>query len=107
MLPVTVVWLVGCSNAFNLIDGLDGLAAGIGLFATFTTLLAALLNHHVELAFATVPLMGALIGFLRYTYTPASAFSGDCGSLLIGLLLGSYAVLWTGKSATFLGMIAP
>src|SRR4051812_537343 len=107
MLPATVIWLVGCSNAFNLIDGLDGLAAGIGLFATFTTLLAALLNQHVELAFATVPLMGALLGFLRYNFNPASIFLGDCGSLLIGFLLGAYTVLWSGKSATLVGMIAP
>jgi UDP-GlcNAc:undecaprenyl-phosphate GlcNAc-1-phosphate transferase len=107
MLPVTVVWLVGCSNAFNLIDGLDGLAAGVGLFATVTTLLAALLNGHVELAFATVPLMGALLGFLRYNFNPASIFLGDCGSLLIGFLLGAYGVLWSDKSATLLGMMAP
>src|ERR1039457_2427751 len=107
MLPVTVVWLVGCSNAFNLIDGLDGLAAGVGLFATVTTLLAALLNGHVELAFATVPLMGALLGFLRYNFNPASIFLGDCGSLLIGFLLGAYGVLWSQESATLLGMTAP
>jgi UDP-GlcNAc:undecaprenyl-phosphate/decaprenyl-phosphate GlcNAc-1-phosphate transferase len=107
MLPATVVWLVGCSNAFNLIDGLDGLAAGVGLFATLTTLLAALLKGNIELAFATVPLIGALLGFLRYNFNPASIFLGDCGSLLIGFLLGAYGVLWSDKSATLLGMMAP
>jgi UDP-GlcNAc:undecaprenyl-phosphate GlcNAc-1-phosphate transferase len=107
MLPATIVWLVGCTNAFNLIDGLDGLAAGIGLFATVTTLLAALLNQHVELVLATAPLIGALLGFLRYNYNPASIFLGDGGSLLIGFLLGAYGILWSDKSATLLGMLAP
>jgi len=106
-LPVTVIWLVGCANAFNLIDGVDGLAAGVGLFATITTLLAALLKGDVPLALATVPLAGALVGFLRYNFNPASIFLGDCGSLLIGFLLGCYGILWSQKSATLLGMTAP
>jgi UDP-GlcNAc:undecaprenyl-phosphate GlcNAc-1-phosphate transferase len=107
MLPATIVWLVGCSNAFNLIDGLDGLAAGIGLFASVTALLAAMFNGHVELMFAVAPLIGGLLGFLRYNFNPASIFLGDCGSLLIGFLLGAYGVLWSDKSATLLGMTAP
>lgn len=106
-LPVTLLWLVGCSNALNLIDGVDGLAAGVGLFATVTSLLAALLQNNMELAMVTVPLAGALLGFLRYNFNPASIFLGDCGSLLIGFLLGCYGVLWSQKSATLLGMTAP
>lgn len=106
-LPLTVVWLVGCSNAFNLIDGVDGLAAGIGFFATVTTLVAALVHQDVGLAMATVPLAGALLGFLRYNFNPASVFLGDCGSLTIGFVLGCYSILWSQKSATLLGMTAP
>jgi UDP-GlcNAc:undecaprenyl-phosphate GlcNAc-1-phosphate transferase len=106
-LPLTVIWLVGCSNAFNLIDGLDGLAAGIGFFATVTTLLAALVHADLDLAMATVPLAGALLGFLRYNFNPASVFLGDCGSLTIGFVLGCYSILWSQKSATLLGMTAP
>src|SRR6185437_8896845 len=105
--PATLMWLVGCSNAFNLIDGIDGLAAGVGLFATVTTLMAALLNQHYELAIVTVPLIGALLGFFPYNFSPASIFLGDSGSLLIGFLLGAYGVLWSDKSATLLGMTAP
>jgi UDP-GlcNAc:undecaprenyl-phosphate GlcNAc-1-phosphate transferase len=101
------LWLLACTNAFNLIDGLDGLAAGVGLFATITTLCAALIHGNLELALATAPLAGALIGFLRYNSNPASIFLGDCGSLSIGFLLGCYAVLWSQKSATLLGMTAP
>ena len=106
-MPLSILWLVGCTNAFNLIDGLDGLAAGVGLFATITMLLAAFANHNLQLALVTMPLAGALIGFLRYNFNPASVFLGDCGSLLIGFLLGCYGVMWSQKSATLLGMTAP
>ena len=106
-LPLTLVWLVMCANAFNLIDGLDGLASGMGLFATLTTFLAAILHGNDTLALVTLPLAGALLGFLRYNFNPASVFLGDSGSLLIGFLLGSYGVIWSQKSATLLGMTAP
>jgi len=106
-IPVTLLWLVGCTNAFNLIDGVDGLAAGIGLFATITTLVAALMQGNMELAYATAPLAGALLGFLRFNFNPASIFLGDSGSLMIGFLLGCFGVIWSQKSATLLGMTAP
>jgi UDP-GlcNAc:undecaprenyl-phosphate/decaprenyl-phosphate GlcNAc-1-phosphate transferase len=106
-LPVTVIWLVACTNAVNLIDGVDGLATGVGLFATLTTLLAALLQNNLELALATAPLVGALLGFLRFNFNPATVFLGDSGSLFIGFLLGCFGVLWSQKSATMLGMTAP
>ncbi len=103
----TVVWLIGCTNALNLIDGVDGLAAGIALLATLTTFIAAMAQGNVPLAFATAPLAGALIGFLRYNFNPASIFLGDSGSLTLGFLLGCYSILWNYKSATMVGMTAP
>ena len=106
-LPITLLWLVGCSNAFNLIDGVDGLAAGAGFFATITILLGALLTKNVALSLAMAPLAGALLGFLRYNFNPATIFLGDSGSLTIGFLLGCYGVLWGQKSTTILGMTAP
>jgi UDP-GlcNAc:undecaprenyl-phosphate GlcNAc-1-phosphate transferase len=106
-LPITIVWLVVCTNAFNLIDGVDGLAAGIGLFATFTMLVSAMLNGHMTLALATAPLIGALLAFLRYNFNPASIFLGDSGSLTLGFLLGCAGALWSQKSVTLLGMSAP
>ncbi len=106
-IPLTILWLVACTNAFNLIDGVDGLATGVGLFATLTTFLAALLQKNTALAMATVPMAGALLGFLRYNFNPASIFLGDCGSLSIGFLLGCCGVIWSQKSATLLGMTAP
>ena len=106
-LPLTIVWLIACTNSFNLIDGLDGLAAGVGLFATVTMVIAALSQHNVPLALATIPLGGALLGFLRYNFNPATIFLGDSGSLFMGFLLGCYGVVWSQKSATVLGMTAP
>jgi UDP-GlcNAc:undecaprenyl-phosphate/decaprenyl-phosphate GlcNAc-1-phosphate transferase len=104
---LTTVWIVACCNAVNLIDGVDGLAAGVGLFAVVTTLIAALFHHNIDLALATAPLAGALLGFLRYNFSPASIFLGDCGSLTLGFLLGCYGVVWSEKSTTVLSMIAP
>lgn len=105
--PVTVLWLVGCCNALNLIDGVDGLAAGLGLVACLTMLVAALLHQNLALVAVVVPLAGCLLGFLRYNFNPASVFLGDCGSLLIGFLLGTFGAIWSQKSATALGMMVP
>lgn len=104
---ITVLWLVGCTNAFNLIDGMDGLAAGVGLVATLTMLIAALTQGNLPLALATMPLAGCLFGFLRYNFNPASVFLGDSGSLLIGFLLGCYGALWSEKSVTLVALTVP
>ena len=106
-IPVTILWLVACSNALNLIDGMDGLAAGVAFFATATMLIAALVHQQMVMAIVTAPLLGALLGFLRYNFNPASIFLGDSGSLTVGFLLGCYGAQWTHKSATILGMTAP
>jgi len=105
--PLTVFWLIACSNAFNLIDGLDGLAVGVGIFATATNFLSAVITGNYALALVTAPLLGALLGFLPYNFNPASIFMGDCGSLPVGFLLGCFGVIWSQKSATLLGMTAP
>lgn len=106
-LVVTVVWLLVCTNAFNLVDGLDGLAAGIGLFATLTIFAGAVIQNNLPLQFATLPLAGCLLAFLCYNFNPATIFLGDSGSLLIGFLLGCYGAAWTQKSVTLLGITAP
>jgi UDP-GlcNAc:undecaprenyl-phosphate GlcNAc-1-phosphate transferase len=105
--PVTVFWLVACSNAFNLIDGLDGLAAGAGFFATVTIIVAAVLGHNLPLALVAVPLAGSLLAFLCFNFNPASVFLGDCGSLTIGFLLGCFGLMWSQKITTVLGLSAP
>ena len=105
--PLSVIWLIGCMNAVNLIDGLDGLASGVALFASLTTFIAAVVQDNIGLALATAPLVGCLLGFLRYNFAPASVFLGDSGSLTIGFLLGCFSIIWCEKSATILGMAAP
>jgi UDP-GlcNAc:undecaprenyl-phosphate GlcNAc-1-phosphate transferase len=104
---VTVIWLVGCSNAFNLIDGMDGLAAGVGLFATVTMLLAALTQNNIPLILATMPLAGCLLGFLRYNFSGASVYLGDSGSLTLGFMLGCFGALWSEKSVTLVALTVP
>ncbi|HEY9141166.1 MAG TPA: MraY family glycosyltransferase [Bryobacteraceae bacterium] len=104
---LTVFWLLLTSNALNLIDGLDGLCAGMGLVATLTLFGAAMLRHNLPLAHATFPLVGALLGFLCYNISPATVFLGDSGALLIGFLLGCYGMIWTQKASTLLSMLVP
>jgi UDP-GlcNAc:undecaprenyl-phosphate GlcNAc-1-phosphate transferase len=104
---VTIVWIVGCTNAINLIDGLDGLAAGISLFAAVTMLVAALIGHNYPMALVAVPLVGALLGFLRYNFNPASIFLGDCGSLSLGFILSCCGIVWSEKSTTIVGLATP
>lgn len=105
--PLTIGWLLVCTNAFNLVDGLDGLAAGVGLFATLTMFTAAVFQGNQPLMFATLPLAGCLLGFLCFNFNPATVFLGDCGSLLIGFMLGCFGAIWTTKSVTLLGLTAP
>jgi len=107
MFPLTVLWLVFCANAFNLIDGLDGLASGVALLGAAGLLVAAVIHHHLVLAVAIVPLLGALLGFLYYNFNPATIFLGDCGSLLIGFLLGCFVLMVDKRGATGLAPLAP
>lgn len=104
---LTLIWLVACANAFNLIDGVDGLAAGLGLIATLTMLLAAVLAGDAGLVVIAAPLAGSLLGFLRFNFNPASIFLGDSGSLWIGFILGCFSVMLSQNSVTYSGTIAP
>jgi len=100
---VTVLWLVCCTNAFNLIDGIDGLASGLGLLASTAILVAGLLHHDAALAAAT-RLSPEPCWFLALQFQSRVYFSGDCGSLLVGFLLACYGVVWSQKAATVLGL---
>jgi UDP-GlcNAc:undecaprenyl-phosphate GlcNAc-1-phosphate transferase len=106
-LPLTVLWVVGLSNAFNLIDGLDGLAAGVGFFANSVVFIFALLNGRWEIAVFSAALAGALLGFLRYNFSPATVFLGDSGSLSIGFVLAALSLRGSTKSSTAVAVIAP
>jgi UDP-GlcNAc:undecaprenyl-phosphate GlcNAc-1-phosphate transferase len=106
-LPLTVFWIVGVTNAFNLIDGLDGLATGIAIVALATTLAVALALGNLEVAIVCVALLGALIGFLRYNFNPARIFLGDSGSLFVGFMLAVLSVHGSLKSTTAVLAIVP
>lgn len=106
-LPVTLIWIVGVTNAFNLIDGLDGLATGIALVALSTTAVAAQMLGNTEVVIVCLALIGALVGFLRYNFNPARIFLGDSGSLFIGFLLAVLSVHGSMKSATAVLVLVP
>ncbi|MFQ5668538.1 MAG: glycosyltransferase family 4 protein, partial [Candidatus Binatia bacterium] len=89
-IPVTLLWVVGITNAFNLIDGLDGLAAGVALIVSTTLLLVSVAAGRVDAALLSATLAGAVAGFLYYNFGPASIFLGDSGRLLLGGDRGLY-----------------
>ena len=106
-LACTLVWVVGISNAFNLIDGLDGLATGAALFAAIVMLAVSLMLGHVLVTVVSLALVGALIGFLRYNFNPASIFLGDSGSLFVGFLLAALSVTSAQKASTAVAVAIP
>lgn len=108
MAPVlTVLWIVVVTNAFNLIDGLDGLATGVAVISGATcALLYALRGNDAE-ATSIAALVGAAVGFLPFNFSPARIFLGDSGSLLFGYALAVSAVTGFAKGATALSMAAP
>jgi UDP-GlcNAc:undecaprenyl-phosphate GlcNAc-1-phosphate transferase len=106
-LPVTVLWVVAITNAFNLIDGLDGLAAGSALFSTMVVFVVSLVDHSWLGSLMTVTLAGAILGFLRFNFNPATIFLGDSGSLFIGFMLSALALAGAQKAPTFVAVAIP
>ena len=106
-LLLTIFWVIGITNAFNLIDGLDGLAAGSALFSTLVVFIVALVSHSNWLALATITLTGAILGFLRFNFNPATIFLGDSGSLFIGFLLSAFALQGATKAPTVVAVAIP
>jgi UDP-GlcNAc:undecaprenyl-phosphate/decaprenyl-phosphate GlcNAc-1-phosphate transferase len=104
---LTVLWLVGCTNAFNLIDGMDGVATGIGVVATAGAVFATLQLGDQSVALAGAPLLGGLLAFLIYNFSPATIFLGDCGSLSIGFLVACFGIHWLQKAPTVWGLAGP
>jgi UDP-GlcNAc:undecaprenyl-phosphate GlcNAc-1-phosphate transferase len=105
--PITAAWLVGVTNAFNLIDGVDGLAPGIAALAGAACGAILIVRGHEAEAMLLAALVGALLGFLVYNFEPASIFLGDSGSLIAGFLLAATAIAGWQKGATALASAVP
>ena len=106
-LAFTVFWLVGITNAFNLIDGLDGLASGAALFALTTMFIVGVVNGQMGAALFTLTVAGATLGFLLYNWHPASIFLGDSGSLFLGFTLAGMGLLSSQKGSTVVAVAIP
>lgn len=105
--PFTILWIVGVTNAVNLIDGLDGLAAGICAIACGTIAALAIYFGQSVLCVIMLALAGGLTGFLFFNFNPAKIFMGDCGSLFLGFIIASAAVMCTAKSQTLVAFALP
>ena len=104
---LTLIWIVGIANAFNLIDGVDGLASGSALFSSLVLLGVALSQGRPVVAVIALALTGALAGFLRYNFNPASIFLGDSGSLFVGFSLAALSLLGSQKASTAVAVAIP
>ncbi len=106
-IPLTIFWIVGITNAVNLIDGLDGLAAGISLITCAVITAVAIYAHHPVMAVLMLALSGSLTGFLIFNFNPARIFLGDCGSLFLGFVLATSSVLTSHKATTVVALAVP
>ena len=91
-IPLTVIWIVGITNAVNFIDGLDGLACGVSAIATVTMFIIAVLFGEIYIALMMAALAGACLGFLPYNMNPAKIFMGDTGSMFLGYILATVSI---------------
>jgi UDP-GlcNAc:undecaprenyl-phosphate GlcNAc-1-phosphate transferase len=106
-IPLTLLWVVGITNAINLVDGLDGLATGVTAISALTLFFVALRTHQIGAAILLLALFGACLGFLRYNFFPASVFLGDSGSMLLGFILAAASVIGVLKTTLVAALIVP
>ena len=105
--PVTIIWIVGITNAVNLIDGLDGLAVGVSSIAAITMLAVALLTGNMPIAITMAALAGACIGFMPYNLNPAKIFMGDTGSTVLGYMLATVSIMGLFKFYAVISFAVP
>ncbi len=106
-IPLTIIWIVGVTNAVNLLDGLDGLACGVSSISALTLLSIALIVGEPEVAFVTSALAGACFGFLPYNFNPAKLFMGDTGALFLGFALATISVQGLFKGYAVISIASP
>ena len=105
--PVTIIWIVGITNAVNLIDGLYGLAVGVSSIAAITMLAVALLTGNMPIAITMAALAGACIGFMPYNLNPAKIFMGDTGSTFLGYMLATVSIMGLFKFYAVISFAVP
>ncbi len=104
---LTVLWIVGITNAVNLSDGLDGLAAGVSAIACAVIALFAMYSQNLIMTIFMLALLGGLCGFLFYNFNPAQIFMGDCGSLFVGFTIAASSIMCLTKSSVLVGLALP
>ncbi|MFH1856648.1 MAG: MraY family glycosyltransferase [Candidatus Omnitrophota bacterium] len=105
--PFTLIWILGFTNAVNLSDGLDGLAAGVSGIAAIFIFIAACWHNNYVVAFLTLALAGSVFGFLPYNFSPAKIFMGDTGSMFLGFILSAIAIEAYQKSTAVVTLLVP
>ncbi len=105
--PLTALWVVGITNAFNLIDGIDGLATGASAFALISILFFSIAGDSGAVSLTSAILIGAVIGFLYYNFHPASIFLGDSGSLFLGFMVAALSLAGSQKGTTTIAIAIP
>ena len=105
--PLTLLWIIGITNAVNLSDGLDGLAAGISAVACTVITVFAALSGQVAMVVLMLAMLGSLTGFLFFNFYPAKIFMGDCGSTFLGFTIASSSAICAAKSSTLTGLALP
>lgn len=106
-IPLTILWIVGCTNAINLIDGLDGLAVGVSAISSFSMMIVALFVADANTTFILAALCGACVGFMPYNMNPAKIFMGDVGSQFLGYVLATTSIMGLFKLHTVITFIVP
>jgi UDP-GlcNAc:undecaprenyl-phosphate GlcNAc-1-phosphate transferase len=106
-LPLSILWIVGVTNAFNIIDIMDGLASGVACICALVLFYVALLNDRPTIAIMAVSLSGSLAAFLRFNFHPAKIYLGDTGSLFVGCMLASLSMIGSYTAQNRIGFLAP
>ncbi|KPJ58988.1 MAG: hypothetical protein AMJ42_02350 [Deltaproteobacteria bacterium DG_8] len=105
--PLSFLWLIGITNAFNIIDVMDGLSSGVGLICSLILFVVGIWNESIIIAIMAISLGGSLLGFLYYNFEPAKIYLGDTGSMFIGMMMGALAMIGHYTSSSNLACLAP
>lgn len=106
-IPLTIFWVVGITNTLNLIDGLDGLAAGVTMIASLSFMFVAGEFSHLSIMIMSAITAGSCLGFLRYNFNPAKIFMGDTGALFLGFMLAALSIEGVMKSVATIAVVVP